>query len=83
MQADAEFGVLLCERNRFLKPGSFTIKLAVVKMPSRCARMTASLMECERPKSSALTMRRQPDFRFEGTEFIVSAAAKDRVQGRP
>jgi hypothetical protein len=36
-----------------------TIKLAVVRMPSRWARMTAALIEAERPKSSALTIRRR------------------------
>src|SRR5437867_5936544 len=36
-----------------------TIRLAVVRMPSRCARRTAWLMECERPKSSALTISRR------------------------
>ena len=39
--------------------GSFTIRLAVVRMPSRCARITASLIEAERPKSSALTISRR------------------------
>src|SRR5665213_197127 len=39
--------------------GSLTIKLVVVRMPSRWARMTASLIERERPKSSALTIRRR------------------------
>src|SRR2546427_9201944 len=38
---------------------SFTIKLAVVRMPSRWARMTAALMPRERPKSSAFTMSRR------------------------
>src|SRR5213594_4032564 len=37
-----------------------TIRLAVVRMPSRWARTTAWLMECERPKSSALMMSRRP-----------------------
>src|SRR5688572_15592451 len=36
-----------------------TIRLAVVRIPSRCARMTASLIDFERPKSSALTMSRR------------------------
>ena len=39
---------------------ALTIRLALVRMPSRCARTTAWLMECERPKSSALTMSRRP-----------------------
>src|SRR5882724_8360217 len=51
-------GFSLASATAAAKPASFTIKLAVVKMPSRCARMTASFTECERPKSSALTMRR-------------------------
>src|SRR5581483_1453355 len=38
---------------------SFTIRLAVVRMPSVCARMTASLMDGVRPKSSALTISRR------------------------
>src|SRR5438067_1509907 len=37
-------------------PGSLTIRLALVRMPSWCARMTASLMLAEPPKSSALTI---------------------------
>ena len=41
--------------------GSFTIRLAVVRMPSRWARMTAWLIEAERPKSSALTISRRRD----------------------
>src|SRR5208282_2958419 len=38
---------------------SLTMRLAVVRMPSRWARMTAWLMAWERPKSSALTIRRR------------------------
>src|SRR5579862_8532935 len=52
-------------------PVSLTIKLAVVRMPSRCACTTASLMECERPKSSALTMSRRPESGVRSSEFGV------------
>src|SRR5260370_30460198 len=60
--------------------GSLTIKLAVVKMPSRCARMRAWLMEAERPKSSALTMRRRS-----GITPILSRAivGRHRARGQP
>jgi len=36
-----------------------TMRLAVVRMPSRWARTTAALMPCDRPKSSALTTNRR------------------------
>src|SRR5581483_3661818 len=52
------FGFSFANFTASSKPGSFTIKLALVKMPSRCAQITASLAECDRPKSSALTISR-------------------------
>src|ERR1043166_5367035 len=53
------FGFCFASATASSKATSFTIRLAEVRIPSRCARTTASLMECERPKSSALTMSRR------------------------
>ena len=69
VQANAQPWVLPRRATASSQAGSFTIKLAVVRMPSRCARTTAALMECERPKSSALTMRRHPDCGLQVSDF--------------
>src|SRR5271156_2528708 len=55
---------------------SLTMRLAVVRMPSRWARTTAWLMAWERPKSSALTIRR----RLASRDAIVG---RGRAQGEP
>src|ERR1017187_6129040 len=60
------------------KPGSLTIKLALVKMPSRCARMTAAFTEGERPKSSALTISR----RFSRLAIAGRSGADGKAQPR-
>src|SRR5690242_2189784 len=55
-------GFSLAQATASVQAGSLTIRLAVVRIPSWCARMTAWLIEWDRPKSSAFTMsrRRQP-----------------------
>src|SRR5208282_101268 len=45
----------------------------LVRMPSRCAWMTATLMDRERPKSSALTMRRRTNCRLPIADCRLSA----------
>src|SRR6185437_1490645 len=52
-------GICFASSTASAQCGSLTIRLAVVRMPSRWARMTASLMDCERPKSSAFTISRR------------------------
>ena len=53
--------------------GSATIRLALRKIPSRCARVIPALTSGDRPKSSALTMRRfkrrHRDYRKHGVDF--------------
>ena len=73
---DAEVRILFGEGNRFVA-GRFVHHQtgALVKMPSRCARMTAVLMEDERPKSSALTIRR-----LSGSAIICSDISRGGPQ---
>src|SRR5215472_16606478 len=51
-------GSALARRTASAAAGAATIRLAEVRMPSRWARSTPSLMASERPKSSAVMMRR-------------------------
>ena len=41
MQADTQFWIFLGQFDRLVEARSFTIRLAMVKMPPRFARMTA------------------------------------------
>ena len=52
-------GFSLASRTASAAAVSFTIRLAEVKMPSRCARITAWLTASDKPKSSAFTIKRR------------------------
>src|SRR5258705_11237101 len=64
-------GLLRAIGTASLNPASFTIRLAVVRIPSRCARSTALFILEDRPKSSALTIRRR-----KGTAWLEAAMGR-------